>query len=114
MSRAADVLEELDIPYKMTGWEPKSPPKGVPFYAVIDAVETDAGSDSNVMYRRISEMVTLYDFGTPKGIEMRDQVQDALSDANLKHMRSRTDYFKDEKVFMTEYDLQDYIEKRSF
>lgn len=114
MSRAAEVLEALNIPYKITGWEPKNPPRGVPYYAVIDAVETDAGSDFNVMYRRISELVTLYDFGTPKCVEMRDTLQDALSDANLKHTRSRTDYFKDEKIFMTEYDLEDYIEKRRF
>lgn len=114
MSKAAIILETLGIPYKAIGWEPKSPPKDAFCYAVIDGIEQDYGADGTVMARRVSEMVTLYDFGTPDGVAMRDALHDALSGANLKHTRSDTDYFKDEKVFMTEYDIEDYIEKRSF
>ena len=112
MSRVTEVLVSLGIPFKEDGYEPKKPPSG-PAYAVVTEVDQDDGPDGCVGFRRVSALVELYDAGTPKGREARQALHEALSDANLKHVKERTIYFKDEKVFETDYDIDTYIEKRS-
>lgn len=112
MSRVTEVLAALGIPFECDGYEPKRPPSA-PAYAVVTEVEQDDGPDACVGFRRISALIELYDAGTPKGKQARRDLHDALSDANLKHVKERTIYFKDEKVFETDYDIDTYIEKRS-
>ncbi len=112
MSRETDVLDTLGIPYAINGYEPKMPPRNKPYYATVSRQVRDDGSDESVMFRRVFSLISLYDAGTPDGVDMRNKLHEALSDANLKHSMSRTEYFSSEKVFMTEYDIEQYIEKR--
>ncbi len=113
MSKVTDVLESLGIPYAIDGYEPKKPPQ-VPMYAVVFERVDDEGSDDSVMFRRVSALIELYDTGTSKCKEKRRLLHEELSANNLKHTKEPTIYFKDEKVFETEFDIDIYIEKRSF
>lgn len=109
-----DVLTDLGIPFKRDGWGPKSPPKNVPYYAVVEYETQDMGADEIVMMRRVAPTLLFYDAGTPECEEMRQRLHDALSAANLKHSMSKPDYWSGEKLFLTYYDINSYIEKRGF
>lgn len=107
-----DALDHAGVPHKETGWEPASPPS-VPAYAVVSESVKDIGCDEFVMARVRSASVALYDDGTPEGRAFRDSVSEALLQEGVSHEMSATDYIYGTKRFVTFYDCEPSIEKRS-
>lgn len=112
MSKITDVLDSCGIAWKNDGWMPVTPPKGSPYAAVSDQVET-IGSDDRVMAYVHSASIDLYDDGGDAGEAKRDELMLALARENLKHTRYETSYLYGEKKFRTVYELEDYYERRS-
>lgn len=106
------ALDLAGVPYKETGWEPASPPSA-PAYAVVSESVADIGCDEFVMARVHNASVALYDDGTPEGRAFRASVSEALLTSGVSHEVSATEYIYGTKRFVTFYDCEPSIEKRS-
>lgn len=112
MSRVTETIEACGIACKYNGWMPAKPPQTDYYAAVFEEIE-DIGGDFEVMARRYSPTIELYDNGGSAAEKKRDELSNALSAANVKHRRYQPHYLYDQKKFLTVYDCEDYIEKWS-
>lgn len=113
MSIVTEALESVEIPYTEDSWAPLKPPQAPAYATVSEEIEVLGDDRGAVLYTVHSATVELYDQGYADGKAARAALTRELMGRGVKFERHQPVYISTEKIFMTVFDIEDYITKES-